>query len=111
MKMYAAYIAEREEKLVLQKDWGFATYKIKQDYIYVEDMYIKPEYRKSHKGSNLVAKLCQIAIDKGLNQLMTTVDLRANNPEVGLKAALSYGFKPYSCEQDIIQLVKYIKEI
>ena len=46
--LHAKYIYEREGKYCEESEIGFATYSFGDDYVYIEDLYVLPEYRKGH---------------------------------------------------------------
>lgn len=61
--------------------------------LYIEDLYIQPEYRGCGYGKDILAKLAQIAVEKGCGRLEWWC-LDWNEPSI--KFYLSLGAKPMS---------------
>lgn len=108
MSLYADYIKERENKETVESELGFATYSFIKDGAYIVDIYVKPEYRKSHVASDLANQVTEIAKKKGLKKLFGSVVPSANGSTASLKALFSYGFKLVNSANDFIWLEKEI---
>jgi ribosomal protein S18 acetylase RimI-like enzyme len=106
MKLYEAYIAEREGFSLVQVPQGFATYRIEGGECYLRDIYVVPEARKSGIAASLTREVERIAKEDGACVLTGTVDPRANGATEGLKAMLAYGFKLHSTYPDRIVVFK-----
>lgn len=61
--MYFDYIKEREDFDAIVKDYGFVTYKIDGKECFIRDIYVKPEFRGSRKGDELITELTARAKD------------------------------------------------
>lgn len=106
--LFAQYIKEREGKEIVETDWGFATFKPMQDWMYIEDIYIKPSERRSGKASFLADRVTEIAKNRGFSKLLGTVKPSATGSTESMKALLGYGFKLISAESDAIYFEKTI---
>lgn len=106
--MYVDYIKERTNKDCIYSDKGFATFSFNESSCYIEDIYIKPEFRKSGEASRLADEITEIAKQKGYSILTGSVCPSGNGSTNSLKALLAYGFKLVSCTHDFIVLSKEI---
>lgn len=107
---YANYIYEREGKSIIETEHGFATYAYMHDIkaVYLEDLYVVPEKRRSKEATLLVDAVVQQAKLKGYNTLIGSVAPKANGSTDSLKAVLSYGMKLHSCDGNLIWFKKEI---
>ena len=108
MSLYGDYIKERENKSIVESDVGFATYSVAKDGIYIEDIYVRPEYRKGHIAADMADQIAVIAREKGLHKLYGSVCPSANGSTASLKVLLAYGFKLNSSTNNFIMLEKEI---
>ena len=106
--LYAQYILEREGKHILETERGFATYSILGAEVYVQDIYIKPEHRKSGEAAAMTDCIAIIAKEKGCKVMTGTVCPSTNGSTDSLKALLAYGFRLMKASQDFIVLIKEI---
>jgi GNAT superfamily N-acetyltransferase len=106
--MYADYVLEREGKRVLETDHGFATFSVKQDYIYIEDIYVIPEKRKKGAASFFVDSIVAEYKTENITKLIGSVDLSSNGARESMLAILQYGFKPLSYESELLYFIKEI---
>ncbi len=106
MSLYGDYVLEREGKGIVEKSYGFATYKIRGDECYICDIYIKPDYRKKGVGSHIANEIAEIAKENKCKYLTGTVCPSLNGATQSLIAQLNYGFKILSSHEDLIVLKK-----
>ena len=92
MSLYADYIKERQGFECLENEHSFITYKKIDDFVFIEDLYIKPEARREGKGTELCEQVEDIAIELGCKALVTTVDMSTNGWEASLQGILKFGF-------------------
>lgn len=110
MNLYEDYIKEREGALIIKEEWGFIEYRITPPALRIEAIYIRPEDRKSGKGSELADRVTQIAKEQNCTLLWAQVWASALNATESLKAILAYGFIVQRAENGVIILTKDIKE-
>lgn len=108
MSLFGQYIKERENKEIVENDYGFATYTFVNDGVYIEDIYVIPSHRKSSIASELADAVAKVAKDKGLTKLYGSVVPSTQNSTISLKVLLAYGFKVNSSERNVIFMVKDI---
>jgi GNAT superfamily N-acetyltransferase len=108
LSLYADYIKEREGKESLEVEQGFATYEIVNEFCYIEDIYIKPEARKTNLATRIADEITQIAKGRGCKQLLGSVLVGANGDTTSLKVLLAYGMKLDSVNGKTIYFSKEI---
>ena len=110
MSLYGEYIKERLNKSIIEDEHGFATYfpAFNNEYMYIEDLYVKPIYRKKAKASAYADKVAEIARKKGIRKLLGSVDLNANAATESMKVLLAYGFSLLDIKGSLIYLSKEI---
>ena len=106
---YALYIKEREGKSIVEDECGFATYYYPEDNIvYVEDVFVKKEYRRTGKALEYFDKITKEARDKGCEFCITSIDPKAKGALASLKWTLKNGYN-FSKQKDGLNW--YCKEI
>ena len=106
MKLWELYIAEREGAKIICTDHSFVTYKnTENDELIVIDLFVEKEHRKS----GLIRKMWDEMILKEKPKMVYgTTDVSALNWEISHKFMVSFGFIPYTQEDNIIH---YYREI
>lgn len=94
MSLFSEYLQERTNTQIIETPQGFATYKFMDDNtVYLEDLYVKPEFRRSHVASQLADQVCEIARSKGCTHLIGSVVPSAKNSTASMKILLAYGME------------------
>lgn len=106
--LYAHYMKEREGAEVLEKPWGFATYKVSTDHIYLVDLYIIPSERKSGKGQELELEVANIGRTLGLKTMYGSISPSTAGAADMERIMLHLGYRLDSCGPDIIYYKKSI---
>lgn len=106
--LYAKYVKERENKDMLELEHGFASYIWLKDHVYIVDIYVEPEHRKSGLASQMADSIAELAVQKGYRKLLGSVDTTAAGCTNSMKVLLSYGFKLLRCDGQLIFLEKDI---
>lgn len=94
MSLYAKYLKERTPGVhILETSKGFATYiYIPQDKaVYIQDLYVLPEYRKAGYASKLANTIAFRAKELGLTHMVGTVNHRAEGADISAKVLEGYG--------------------
>lgn len=105
---YAMYIKELKNFEMYEDEKGFVTYGIMDDGIYIEDIYVLPEYRKNKAASSYADIIAKKAKDEGYKCLYGSVVPSLHNSHYRNLVLINYGFKIYASEHDLIW---YKKEI
>jgi hypothetical protein len=109
MSLYADYIKEHRNDECIESDKGFCTYRyINDKQVYIVDVYIAPEHRKSKEAYKMADIIVEEAKQKGCTQLLGTVIPSAKNSTTSLKFLLGYGMSLDSSANDLIVFKKDI---
>lgn len=103
---YCLYLYEREGKEIVESEKGFATYFYLNDGCYIQDIYVKSEFRKEGVASQMADQIASIAKSKGYKTLYGTICPNANGSTESLKVLLAYGFSLDSCTTNLIAMKK-----
>jgi len=107
MSLYSQYIKEREDKDIIETDKGFATFKIFDNgECYLQDIYIIPEYRKTHLATEMANRVSDIAREHGCKLLVGSVCTDDKYATRNMKVFLSYGMEIYKTVGTMIFLKK-----
>lgn len=109
MSLYSDYLNEIGNKEIVEHDYGFATYLISGAECYVDDIYVRPEDRKTKKGLELANELTTIAKGRGCTYLLGTVNMRIKDPTSSVKNLLSYGFKLVKSSETMLMFTKELQ--
>lgn len=116
MNLYKQYIEETTDTQMLETEYGFATYTTmfnEGGYFdcYIEDIYVIPEARKTHKASAMADEIAKAAKDQGCHRLLGSVNLEIKDPTRSVKVLLAYGFEILNASQGCIWFKKDLQEI
>ncbi len=106
--LYAEYIKERLNGHMYETEQGFASYFIKNDMCLIEDIYVKPEFRRLGLAVEFGNKIEGIAREHGCKWLMGKVVPSAKNSTVSLQGMLAAGYQLASSSHDLIIFKKEI---
>ena len=111
--MYFDYLKEREPGVhVVQKEHGFAMFTVvtfkEAKAVYIQDIYVKPEYRNSNLASNISEEIQAWAKSEGINTMVGSVVPSTEGSHASLKVLLAHGMTLDSAGQDIIWFYKEI---
>ena len=109
--LYAKYILERTNDLILETDIGFLTYRFLDEKdgsksLYIIDIYVLPEFRKRYIASELADSVCEKAKAEGCNKVYGTVVPSAKGSTTSLQVLLNYGMTVHSSSPDLIVMKK-----
>lgn len=99
---WSHYIAERENAEVYETSEGFAIYKVEQQSVYIQDIYIKPEHRRKGAAAKIADSIATIAIERGCTTMLGSVCPSAKNAHQSLQVLLAYGMTLLSAQHNII---------
>jgi len=108
MSMYAEYLREKTNDHILETSRGFATYRYLDEgkTVYLVDIYVVPQFRKTKEASNMADQIVDEAKKKGCTKLLGSVVPSTKNSTVSLKVLLGYGMSLDSCTNDFILFKK-----
>jgi hypothetical protein len=110
--LYAKYIQERLGDNIIETEYGFATYryidKVMSRAVYIIDIYILPEFRKSGEAARLADRIAIIAKDQGCSEMIGTVLTSAKTSTDSMKVLLAYGMTLKSSTNEALVFSKSI---
>lgn len=107
--MYGEYIAEREGKFILEDEMGFATYLVNKDEVYIVDIYVKREHRKSGHAKRLADQVCKKCKEEhGVKRVLGSVDIRVKTATESMKVLLAYGMRVHGLQGTLLYFQKEI---
>jgi len=104
--LYAQYVKERTDRQIIEDSRGFATFVVQQDYVYIEDIYVLPEYRNSKVGQQYEQQIAEYAKSLGLNKLVGSVCITAKNASESAAVLLHIGYKITYVADNMIYFTK-----
>lgn len=110
--LYAQYILEREGKEIIEDNEGFVTFIECEDRpgIYIADVYVVPEERKTGKAHSYFDQVEEIAKERGKTFLRTSVESALPGWEISLKALMCNSFNIISKEGTFFYLERKIED-
>lgn len=109
VSLYGDYIKEAKRDEIIETEYGFATYRyIAPDSVYIIDIYVVPEFRRSKKTGALVDMVVESAKSRGCKKLIGTVVTAAVGSTVSLRLLLSHGMHLVSSNNEFIVFEKDI---
>jgi ribosomal protein S18 acetylase RimI-like enzyme len=106
--MIKEYFKETQNLDYFEDEYGFILYRIQDDNLHIQHMYVKPEARYMKVGTMLADKLVAKAKELGCSSMTGDVELENLKATDSLKFILSYGLEIMEATEDEIILGKYI---
>jgi predicted GNAT superfamily acetyltransferase len=106
--LYAQYMEELDGTEFIEYDWGFLSYRIEQNHVYIEDVYVIKSERGTNKWKKLWQDVEDVARSNGFNKVTGSVVPTRKNSTWMTKFMFKLGFKIYSSDINIIYFVKEI---
>lgn len=104
MSHYGDYVNETRGFEIVENDKGFATYAINGSECYIENIYVRPEFRKSGEARMFADHIKKKAIAAKCKFLTGSINLQIKDPETTMKTQLAYGFKIVVAQNNVIFL-------
>lgn len=110
MSLYAEYLSERTNDEIIETAHGFATFRYLNEgkSVYIMDIYVKPEHRKTNLAADMADVIAKLAKAKGATEMLGTVVPSAKNSTTSLRVLLAYGMTLQSSTNDLIVFRKDI---
>ena len=106
MSLWSDYYAERFNYETIEEDWGFLSYSIIKPYLAIQECYIIPEARKSHKAIELFNRAVRVAELEECTHLWTQVQVNDRGATRALRANLALGFSVISADNGRIIMTR-----
>ena len=109
MSLYSNYLLEKTNDHIIETEKGFATYRfVDEKTVYIIDLYILPDFRRSHAASLIADNIVSVARGRGCTKLLGSVVPSNKNSSSSLKVLLAYGMSLESSSNDFILFKKDI---
>lgn len=107
--MYARYLLEKTQDLILETDKGFATYRyVDPKTVYIIDIYVLPDFRNTNVASAMADSIVEEGRKKGCTNLLGSIVPSNKNSVASFKVLLAYGMSLESSSTDFILFKKEI---
>jgi GNAT superfamily N-acetyltransferase len=101
--LYAKYLSERSNDLIIESHDSFASYRYVDDKnVYIVDIFVDPESRRAGEASRLADAICKEAKDRGCIYLLGSVVPSAKNSTKSMRVLLGYGMSLHSASNDFV---------
>lgn len=108
MSAYADYSKERYGHETIEREWGFVSYSFVPPYIALQDVYVKPEFRRGIKGLSFLVDVQRIGKEAGMTHIWTQVWLSDSQAARAVRCNLACNFKMISADGGRIVFEKEI---
>jgi len=109
MDLYRAYLKEREGAELIAYEWGWCSYRVEADHVYLIDIYVVPEERQAGRGVQLLSQVENVALEFGKPAVLGSIATNVQGADKMYKIMNGLGFKIHSSDKDIIYMIKEIK--
>lgn len=104
--MFEEYFKEKKGLIAFKNQFGFIMYTIQEEYLYIRDFYVKPEFRRQKVAYQMTDLLIAHAKGQGCTTVIADLEPRDLKATESLKFILNYGFEVYDADENEI-LLKY----
>lgn len=110
MSLYGQYVRERGIDNIVELPMGFATYRYPPgtNAVYIVDIYVAPDCRKSGIASDIAAVIAREAKVKGCTEMWGTVAPQARGSTDSLRVLLAFGMELSEIRDGLIVFKKGI---
>lgn len=109
MSMWARYRTEFGNSIFVEKDFGFFSYSILPDCIFLEDVWIEPDKRKSGLSKGLYLELENVARQNGKHFILARITLDSKVIPGNIKFALAMDFVPFKAHNNDLWFRRDVK--
>lgn len=102
--LYAQYLEERTNDLIMEWPEGFVTYRYLDNgtTVYIVDIYTIPEMRRKEWAKDMADSVASEASARGCTELFGSVVPSMKNSTQSIKVLLGYGMSLHSAANDFI---------
>ena len=111
MSYWKHYFKETRGWETLETEYGFATYEIGEDCIFVHHSFVRPDVRDKGIGKKLMFEISKVAKEHGKDMLRCAINLNANDCDKNLLRYLHNGAKVWSIEHPFIYIYLLLEDI
>jgi GNAT superfamily N-acetyltransferase len=107
ISLYGMYIKERQSFETEEDAYGFITYKINGDEVFVNDIFVMPLFRNQHVGTSLGDRVTEIAKIKGCKRMVAHIYPSTHGSNEALIGFMTkYKMRITGCHENLIVLKK-----
>ena len=106
--LYAQFIEEVHGLGCLEYNWGYATYELGPDYVYIVDIYVVPAERANKKGIQLMNEIGEIGKAAGKTRMFGSVAVKSKEPLKNYQMLVHLGFQDSHQDNETVYLVRAI---
>lgn len=107
--MIKEYFKELKNLQIYEKENSFTLFRIQGKILYIHDMYVKPEFRRTGVAYEMADELIEVAKDCGCTHVLADVEPSNINSTASIKFILNYGgFTLKQANDNEIILIKEI---
>jgi hypothetical protein len=113
MEMYRDYFEEEYGRKTYVNEFGFCSYSIDGNELFIADFYVKPEFRKSYEAKKLFTEVADIGKMAGCEFLSANVHvmpIKAEKSTRLIRTYLAMGFRAFKSDNNHLTLVYDLKE-
>jgi len=107
--MWINYAKERFGYESLEEEWGFLLFTVAPPLLAVQELYVKPEFRKNKNALDLLNRVSKIGKERGCTHLWTQVWMNDKGRSRTMTAGLAYGFQMIEASNGRIIMTKEIE--
>lgn len=105
---YMEYLLERDGLTAITRPEGLVLYKPLMDGLYIETIYVRPEFRQSGIAASMLQEVELLTKYAGLSKVYGSCDPKAKGATISMQSMFATGFKLIGYENGLNWLVKEI---
>lgn len=100
--LYAQYVKERENLEMIENEHGFLTYRLENDRLFISDIFVTKDKRKSNIAAEMIDRMYQHALEMGIKEAYAHADLNTLNWKDSVDFMEKCGGKPTKLEGTLL---------
>lgn len=107
--LYSQFLKEVHGLNCLEYSWGYATYELGPDYVYIIDIFVVPTERSAQKGIQLMNEIGAVAQQLGICKMYGSIAAKSNEPIKNYEMLRHLGFEDSHKDEQTYYLVRELK--
>ncbi len=95
--LYGEYVKEKYGRDIVYSENGFATYKVNDVVCHIDCMFVRPSARNSGEGKQMLRRILEEVVPKGVTLVMCEVDTMGNGADLAMQKFFNAGFSLLDC--------------
>ena len=109
MSLWSDYVRECGILQIVEEPWGFITFHVEQDCLWINDVFVEQTSRKSGRARALLDAAIDYGQLHGCTHVKTSVFAKSRVAGISLAAGLAAGFQLHGAQLNSIILAKPIE--